>query len=743
MSELAGFSSKGAASTGLTTENASGDMAHNPTATIQVAEEGDDTNVFLAAQRGDVALLQSLIGRGLASATDRDSQNVTPLHWAAINAQLAACEYLIQAGAEVDALGGELVSTPMQWAARNGYIYIIQLLLQHGADPSICDAQGYNTLHLVTHSSGVMPLLYMLQHTDKVPLDSQDSAGHTALMWAAYQGDALSVDLLLKHGASVSAVDAVGLTPLHWSVVRGNRMCIRRLVESGADLNARNHDGKTPRDMAVELKSIGAWRKALEEGGFEEDGRKRAKPLTERNTKLAVLLTPTAFLYLIFKTVDMLPWYSGVPLAMAEFFGMHHIISRVLLNHNSYSEPLTGSPYFAGIILGSLVWVTWGWATILVHALPDHSLAHLLYFVSASLCAYNFFRSITLDPGTCQRPGSMGEMKSIIEKLASEGKLNGQTFCISCLARKPLRSKHCRVCDRCVARFDHHCPWVWNCVGVNNHRQFIIFVTTLVTGIFWFNYLAWQYFTSDTLVPPPTAPNTPTTPPRPPTPSPSCILPTELCVLTASNTFLLALALWSTLQLSWTLILLAGQLWQIARQMTTLEVSNLGRYGFMGGKGGTSLADQHGHTHNHTPGSHGHGHGHNHSHSYKLRGCCGGIINTVMSLTGLERYTKFRAGEGLKRSKSARNPFSLGVVGNCTDFWTAGKTLGIDYRTVWDVPSEGFLEAKRRREEDGEVWSTGGPGGGSGGKLMGRLRAMMSGGASGRGYEPVRMSESV
>ncbi|KAJ1301699.1 hypothetical protein OPQ81_008934 [Rhizoctonia solani] len=708
MSELAGFSSKGTASTAVTADNASAtDVAHNPTATIQVPDEGDETNIFLAAQRGDVNLIQSLIDRGLATANDRDSQNVTPLHWAAINAQLAACKYLIDAGAEVDALGGELVSTPLQWAARNGYIYIIQLLLQNGADPSICDAQGYNALHLVTHSSGVMALLYILQHLEKVPVDSPDSAGHTALMWAAYQGDALSVDLLLKHGASVSAVDAVGLTPLHWSVVRGNRMCIRRLVESGADLNARSQDGKTARDMAVELKSIGAWRKALQEGGFEEDGRKTSKPLNERNTKLAVLLTPTAFLYLIFKTLDMLPWYSGIPLAMAEFFGMHHIISRVLLNHQSYSEPLTGSPYFAGIILASLVWVTWG-----VGNYPRTRPPGPLVGPSPILCV------------RFSIPGSAGEMKAIIEKLASEGKLNGQTFCINCMARKPLRSKHCRVCDKCIGRFDHHCPWVWNCVGVNNHRQFIIFVSTLVAGIFWFDYLTWQYF----------ALNTPTTAPPIRPPSPSCILPTDLCALTSAHTFILSLAIWSTLQLSWTIILLAGQLWQIARQMTTLEVSNLGRYGFMGGKGGTSLSDQHGHahSHNHSPGAGGHGHKH------KIGGCCGSMINAVMSLTGLERYTKFRAGEGLKRSKSARNPFSLGVVGNCMDFWSAGKTLGVDYRTVYDVPPEGFVEAKRRRGDDHDEWNSGG-----GGKLMGRLRAMMGQGAVSRGYEPVRMSENV
>ncbi|KIO00062.1 hypothetical protein M404DRAFT_1004177 [Pisolithus tinctorius Marx 270] len=100
-------------------------------------------------------------------------------------------------------------------------------------------------------------------------------------MWAAYQGDALSVDLLLKHGANPDLKDDVGLSPLHWAVVRGNRAILRRLVEIGADIHAKDAEGRTPRDMAVELKSFGAWKRSMEEGGMNEFGVKKAKPLSE------------------------------------------------------------------------------------------------------------------------------------------------------------------------------------------------------------------------------------------------------------------------------------------------------------------------------------------------------------------------------------------------------------------------------------------------------------------------------
>lgn len=81
-------------------------------------------------------------------------------------------------------------------------------------------------------------------------------------------------------------------------------------------------------------------------------------------------------------------------------------------------------------------------------------------------------------------------------ELADKNNFNRRTYCLTCRAGKPVRSKHCRFCKRCIAKFDHHCPWTNNCIGAGNHRVFTLYLLSTTTGALLYVKASFNYLSS-------------------------------------------------------------------------------------------------------------------------------------------------------------------------------------------------------------------------------------------------------
>ncbi|EXJ87015.1 hypothetical protein A1O3_03972 [Capronia epimyces CBS 606.96] len=652
-----------------------------------------EEDIMQCARIGALEYLQKMFQSGKYSANYQDEEGITPLHWAAINNQFAVCKYLLEQGADVNAKGGESNATAVMWASQRCHFYIVNLLLQNGADPLLTDGQGYNILHLATIDGNAL-LLTLLLH-QSIPVDTPDPQGHTSLMWAGYKGWPACVDLLLRWGADVNAADDNGFTPLHWALVKGSKPCLDRLIEYGADRFAKTREGKTPSACAEEMNTKRAYHRSLADHGYDTLGNIKTLPLN-----LNVLLRDQSkmgkffFLYPFFiiiiglYIISHIRIFVGVPIFLVVCLGMQYLAQRIAMKAPLEYHSIHKTPYLAGIFAGTLFWVGVSYLTSILPVTfstnPISTIAFIIFFSSTS---YFYFTAMLEDPGFIPKLASRNQQRTVIQELFSLWKFDEENFCVQCMVRRPLRSKHCRRCNRCVAKHDHHCPWIHNCVGNDNLRHFYIYILSLEVGIILYVRLVLSYLSFL------------------PTPSDDAISKCNLagpalCSFVLRDPWTVALAFWACLQLVWVTMLVVVQTVQICKNQTTYE--NMRRH--QHSHEGAPLLPLHA-----RPVTHGASAA---STSLNDTAASATALNPVprrpdgcltrwTKLLGLDAFmaTASDASHGKLQVRTG-NPYSRGVIGNCKDFWcdpapVFGRRrngegfLGgevVDYAHLYEVP---------------------------------------------------------
>jgi tetratricopeptide (TPR) repeat protein len=139
----------------------------------------------------------------------------TALHWAAWEGHSGICNYLLQQGADIDAVYAGDMGTPLIYAINNNKPETALHLIQAGANVNYVMPGNVQALHLCANLRQTKVLEAIVKKTDNVNALTEE--GFTALMLAAYRYHFSCCDILLAHGADPALKNKHGYSALDYS----------------------------------------------------------------------------------------------------------------------------------------------------------------------------------------------------------------------------------------------------------------------------------------------------------------------------------------------------------------------------------------------------------------------------------------------------------------------------------------------------------------------------------------------
>ncbi|XP_059170532.1 uncharacterized protein LOC131952064 isoform X1 [Physella acuta] len=423
-------------------------QASSVVAVTENAKESEKGNglkshpIFEAVKAGLLIPVQSLAEQyGLPVLALRDDKGHTPVHWACLGGHTAILRYMIENKVPIDEpSSNDLGAKPIHWACVNGHIAIVDILTQAGVDLDSVDHKNCTPLIVAAQYGQTMLAGYLMGKGARLQLTDKD--GDNALHWAAFKGHNELMRLLIYSGFNPRQKDNFGQTALHLACINGNLTAVRELCEQdGVEIDIPDNNGKTPLQLALGRKhdAIVSYLK---------------NEVQSRNS--------------ILPRIDCWAIIFGPP-------------------GNSKGALLF---FFFNVVL-------WGYPMYIFKCLPitwnELQIFHVLFMFTNVIMWICLYHANTIDPGYL--PRNIPEYDMAIKQVAhfdewKQGQNPLSRLCHTCRTVKPLRAKHCRVCNRCVKEFDHHCPYIHNCVGYYNRGSFSIFVMMVnFNGVFTLKFL--------------------------------------------------------------------------------------------------------------------------------------------------------------------------------------------------------------------------------------------------------------
>ncbi len=388
-----------------------------------------------------------------------DKESHPMLHWAALNDQVEVLEYLIGKKVSLDQRNprGE---TALHWAALNGHIRAVHALIDAGCDRMASDARGYSAMHHAAMFGRCVVMACLFRRG--LTVDLRDSNGRTPLHWAAYKSEESAAKWLLEHGADVSAEDFEQCLAVHWAALQGSYILAALLVKYGSlgYLGKKDRTGGTPAQLAREKqnkfeKNTVQYENYKRVADYLEICHKRQKDVCPyNNPKPSVtwyawpVLAPLGFAVYYQYVLDKTAFYSYVTVLFWVFYWSEWFAwTRLQLKD--------AGTY---VIRPKVKQDDPGVLTRLFSRVPPATGPKFKVWDDSTVSALN--------PGRADAKTARELYLEVLD--------NGLMVpvCTTCEIVKPLRSKHDRFTDTCVAKFDHYCPFMGVAVGENNYFVF-------------------------------------------------------------------------------------------------------------------------------------------------------------------------------------------------------------------------------------------------------------------------------